>query len=186
VLVYDAQMQCSFTLAGERGHVDVMVAVNSDPETLGCRPAARGFPYCCASVTHPARGYAAVLGWIQLVRSTDGASGGASFEMDPFEPLGLVSHPFAFFGFLPTLFDGPSRDPIVDMDWTAHSFLGCLGEYDRTAQAILGFSWGFAIREGMITPRGPAALAPQDWDEHRATLAREHSGWSFTPGFQDA
>ena len=101
-----------FSLAGAPGHVDVVVAVNTDPLALGCTPAARGFPYCSASISHPARGYAAALGWIQLVRSTDGASRGASFEMDPFEPLGAASHPFAFFGFLPTLFDAPSRDPI--------------------------------------------------------------------------
>jgi hypothetical protein len=181
--VYGARMRWSFTLGGERGHVDVVVAVNRDPTSLGCRPAARGFPYCRASVTHPARGYAAALGWIQLVRSTDA---GAGFAMDPFEPLGPVSHPFAFFGFLPTLFDAPSRDPLTDMDWTAHSFLGRLGERDRTAEAILGFTWGFTAREGAISARGPAALGPQDWDGHRSLLAREHPGWSFTPGLHGA
>jgi hypothetical protein len=87
---------------------------------------------------------------------------------------------------LPTLFDAPSRDPIRDMDWTAHSFLGRLGEGDHKARAILGFSWGFAIRLGTILPRGPEALGPEHWDDHRSTLAREHPGWSFAPGFQGA
>src|SRR3954468_19470723 len=121
-------MELSFTMDGAPGRVDVVVEVNNDPEALGCRPAARGFPYCSATVSHPARGYAAALGWIQLVRSTDGRSAGASFEMDPFEPLGPVSHPFAFFGFLPELFDAPSRDPIADIDWLAHAFLCRLNE----------------------------------------------------------
>jgi hypothetical protein len=103
-------MQRSFTFAAARGQVNVVVAVNANPQMLGCRPAAKGFPYSSASVSDAARGYAAAMGWIQLVRSTDGASGGASFEMDPLEPLGPVSHPFAFFGFLPTLFDAPPRD----------------------------------------------------------------------------
>jgi hypothetical protein len=179
-------MRWSFGLGGAAGSVDVVVAVNTDPGALGCTPAARGFPYCQASVTHPARGYAAALGWIQLVRSTDGATGGASFEMDPFEPLGRVSHPFAFFGFLPTLFDAPSRDPGSDMDWTAHTFLSRLGERSRTAQAILGFSCGFAISAGTITPRGPEALCSEDWDEHGTILARDYPGWSFAPGFVSA
>jgi hypothetical protein len=179
-------MQQSFRFAGARGQVDVVVAVNTNPQTLGCRPASKGFPYCSASVSHPVRGYAAAMGWIQLVRSTDGASGGVSFEMDPFEPLGPVSHPFAFFGFLPTLFDAPSRDTISDMDWTAHSFLCRLAQHRYQTSAILGFSWGFTILEGRITPRGPEALGPQDWDAHRSTLARESPGWSFSPGFPDA
>lgn len=179
-------MQMTFMLDGNRGNVEVMVADNADPGALGCGPAARGFPYCEASITHPARGYAAALGWIQLVRSTDAASGGASFEMDPFEPLAPVSHPFAFFGFLPTLFDGPSRHATKDIDWTAHSFLTRLGEGERTVEAILGFSWGFAITSGAISPWGPKALEPQDWNEHRAFLAREHPAWSFAPGLAAA
>jgi hypothetical protein len=179
-------MHLPFSLAGAPGHVDVVVAVNTDPLALGCTPAARGFPYCSASISHPARGYAAALGWIQLVRSTDGASRGASFEMDPFEPLGAASHPFAFFGFLPTLFDAPSRDPISDMAWTAHSFLCRLGERTHRTHALLGFSWGFLIRDATITLRGPEPLDPADWDAHRPMLAREYPSWSVAPGFADA
>jgi hypothetical protein len=174
-------MRSPLRLAGVRGHVDVVVAVNVNPQDLGCREAARGFPYCRASISHPARGYAAALGWIQLVCSTDNASGGRSFEIDPFEPLGPASHPFCFFGFLPALFDAPSRDPIRDMDWSAHSFLCRLGEQDREVHALLGFSWGFAAREGTIVPRGPEALASGDWDAHLTVLERVHPTWSFIP-----
>lgn len=180
---YVAGMQWPFTLAGTRGHVDVVVAVNDEPQELGCREAARGFPYYSASISHSARGYAAALGWIQLVRSTDNASGGAAFEMDPFQPLGPVPHPFCFFGFLPALFDAPSRDPIGDMDWTAHSFLCRLGERDQQVQPMLGFSWGFVIRDVVIAPWGPEALTAQDWDVQVAVLARERPAWSFMPGF---
>jgi hypothetical protein len=177
-------MHLPFMLDGEQGSVDVVVEVNTDPEAMGCGPSARGFPYCEASVIHPARGYAAALGWVQLVRSTDGVSGGESFEMDPFAPLGPVSHPFGFFGFLPTLFDAPSRDEVTDLDWTAHCFLSRLGEGDRRVEAVLGFSWGFAVNGGAITPRGPQSLDPHDWDDHRAVLTLEHPGWSFVPGFR--
>jgi len=179
-------MRLPFRLAGALGHVAVAVAVNTSPETLGCRPAARGFPYCSASISHPARGYAAALGWIQLVRSTDGCSGGKTFEMDPFEPLGRVAHPFAFFGFLPSLFDVPSRDPIREMDWIANSFLCDLGEHERHARALLGFSWGFTIRDGKIATWGPNALGSRDWDAHRALLTREYPNWSFAARFHDA
>jgi hypothetical protein len=112
---------------GAPGSVAVAVEVNDDPEALGCRPAARGFPYCIATVRHPAREYTAALGWIQLVRSTDGLSVGDEFEM-PYEPLGPIGHPFAFFGFLPTLFDAPSRDPVIDIEWLAHALLRRLTE----------------------------------------------------------
>jgi hypothetical protein len=179
-------MRWPFTLAGTRGHVDVVVAVNDEPQELGCRERARGFPYCSASISHSARGYAAALGSIQLVRSTDNASGGAAFEMDPFEPLGPVSHPFCFFGFLPALFDAPSRDPIPDMDWTAHSFLCRLGDGERQVHPVLGFSWGFVIRDAVIASWGPEALSPQAWEAQVPVLAREHPAWSFMPGFADS
>lgn len=174
-------MRWPLMLAGAEGHVDVVVAVNVDPQMFGCRDAARGFPYCSASITHPARGYAAALGWIQLVRSTDNASGGAAFEMDPFEPLGPASHPFCFFGFLPTLFDAPSRDSLLDMEWTAHSFLCRLGEDEHQVQPLLGFCWGFAIRAAAITASGPEVLAQEDWERDLPVLVREHPTWSFAP-----
>jgi hypothetical protein len=106
-----------------------------------------------------------------------------AFEMDPFEPLGPVSHPFCFFGFLPALFDAPSRDPIRDMDWTAHTFLCRLGDDDRHVQPVLGFSWGFAIRDAVIAPWGPEALSGQEWNAKIPVLAREYPAWSFMTGF---
>ena len=179
-------MRLPFALSGSMGQVEVVVAVNDDPHGLGCRESARGFPYCHASIRHPARGYAAALGWIQLVRSTDNASGGVAFELDPFEPLGEVSHPFCFFGFLPALFDAPSRDPVSDMEWIAHSFLCRLGERDRQVEAMLGFTWGFVIRDGAITVRSAEVLDDHAWDAHAPLLTRDHPGWSFVDGFADS
>ena len=151
--------------------------MNSDPEALGCRPAARGFPYCSASIIHPARGYAAALGWVQLVRSTDGSTGGESFEMDPLEPLGRVDHPFAFFGLLPTLFDAPSRDPIRDMDWTAHSFLCHLEEERGRTRSSASRGASSSATEPSL--RGGQIRSLEDWDAHRPVLVREHPRWSF-------
>lgn len=90
--------------------------------------------------------------------------------MDPFDPFRPVTHPCGFFGFLPTLFDAPSRDEVTDTDWTAHSFLTRLGDGDRNVGALHGFSWGFSIQDGVITPRGPELIGPQDWEAHRKTL----------------
>src|SRR6201992_3600783 len=85
--------------------VRVEVAVNDDPRALGCSDDSRGLPYCRAVIEQDARGYADALGWIQLADSSDPPGG---FQIDPFEPLGEVTHPFCFFGFAPTLFDGTS------------------------------------------------------------------------------
>jgi hypothetical protein len=174
-------VELAFSMHGAQGTVEAFVGVNSDPETLGCRPAALGFPYCSATISHPARGYAAAVGWIQLVRATDDATGGTSFAVDPFEPLGPVSHPFCFFGFLPALFDAPSRDPLTDMEWIAHSFLCRLDDSEGAPAviAILGFAWGFSVRQGQIASWGPEPLAAQEWDRHQPILTAEYPGWSF-------
>jgi hypothetical protein len=47
----------------------VEVAVNDDPGQLGCPGYARGFPYCRATISPPARGYADFLGWDFLAHS---------------------------------------------------------------------------------------------------------------------
>jgi hypothetical protein len=177
-------MRSEFRLRGLPGVVDVSLAPNDDPEALGCRPSGRGFPICTATVTYAGRGYSAALGWIQLVRSPDGASGGADFELDPYEPLGPLPHPFCWFGFAPTLFDAPSRSTRADMDWTAHSFLCFIGE-QREARAILGFSWGFRVRIEQIMIEAATPIAPSAWDSHLTLLRGDHPAWEFAPGYQD-
>jgi hypothetical protein len=177
-------LSIEFTRRAVAGTVAVEVGANEDPAEHGCPDYARGFPYCRAKIAPPARGYADVLGWVQLVSATDLAG---EFRIDPFEPLGEVSHPFCFFGFAPTLFDAPHRDHGEDMDFLAHSFLCGLGsaplEPDREVDAVLGFSWGFSVREGAIEIEGPRVLAPADWDRHGEYLRAAHPGWEFAPGF---
>jgi hypothetical protein len=175
-----------FSLKDLPGWVGVTLESNHDPGALGKPPAARGFPVCTAEVTYRGRGYHAALGRIQLVKSTDNSNGGRRFEMDPFEPLGRLAHPFCFFGFAPTLFDAPSRDSRAPIVWTAHSFLAFIAD-DGTqmeARALLGFSWGFSIDNATFTYEAPAALAPSVWDGHRAFLAREHPSWGFADGYR--
>jgi hypothetical protein len=170
-------MRIGFTHAGRPGAVEIEIAANTDPEALGCPPHARGFPYCRAVVEQDARGYADALGWIQLVDSSDGPTG---FAIDPFEPLGTVDHPFAFFGFAPTLFDGPSRSERPDMTWTANSFLAGIAD-EREAFALLGFSWGFTIEADEIEIAAPEELDAATWAARIPALREACPDWRFLP-----
>jgi hypothetical protein len=136
-------------------------------------------------VTYAGRGYWAALGWIQLVCSSDHPGEGSQFELDPFEPLGRLPHPFCWFGFAPTLFDAPSRTSREPMRWVANSFLCFIasGAPAREARAILGFSWGFTINDSTISLESPAIVPPTGWDSHLPLLRREHPNWDFAAGY---
>ena len=175
------------TLGFERDGVPVTVEVelgaNDDPAALGCPEFARGFPYCRSTISPPARGYGDSLGWVQLVRQTER---GEAFLIDPFEPLDRdPPHPFCFFGFAPTQFDAPHRDPRPDMDWISHTFLaGIAGIHDPSEiRAALGFSWGYSICDGEIEITGLARLDPSAWDAHLPYLRGTYPSWTFAPGF---
>jgi hypothetical protein len=175
-----------FTLRNLPGWVEVTLESNHDPGAVGAEPTARDFPVCTATIAYRGRGYLAALGWIQLVRSTDNASGGTQFELDPYTPLGRSSHPFCWFGFCPTLFDAPVRDSRAPLEWTAHSFVCFIakGRDGLEARAVLGFGWGFTIRDEIVSSRTtPSVLGESDWNAHRALLGQEHPGWSFAEGF---
>jgi hypothetical protein len=176
-------VRIEFDRAGAPGLVEVEVGVNERPAELGCPDYARGFPCCRATVSPAARGYADFLGWVQLADS-DLHRGG--FHLDYFEPLGPVPHPFAFYGFAPTLFDAPHSD---DENWCflVHSFLCGLGtgalDGRNEIDAVLGFSWGFQKSGGEIRIDGPSLLSPSDWDRHHAYLRAAYPAWSFLSGF---
>jgi hypothetical protein len=180
-------VRLDFGLRGIPGYVEVSLEANTAPAALGCGPEAEDFPVCTARVAYAAGGYNAALGWIQLVRSTDGAGGGDRFELDPFEPLGRSPNPFCWFGFAPTLFDAPSRTVREPMEWTAHSFLCFIASGTRgpEARAILGFSWGFVIKDDTVLLEGPASIAPAEWDRHVPLLRSEHPVWDFAAGYRD-
>ena len=180
-------MRIDFALCGIDGHVCVTYARNDDPALVGSGPMAEGFPFCDATVDYPARGYDAVLGWIQLVKSGDNRSHGTEFEIDPLDFLGDVPHPFCWIGLGPHLFDAPSRTREQDLDWVAHSFL-CVpdgGADGMEAHALLGYSWGFRIRGGQVLLDGPALLDAADWDAHRDLLAARYPSWRFVAGFRE-
>jgi hypothetical protein len=164
------------------GRVQVEVAPNRDPAALGCAEFARGFPYCRAVVEPGEVGYQHLRGWLQMVN----ASGRRGFEADHYPSLDDVPHPFCFLGYAPVFFDGPHTDE-QDLDFLAHTFLCALGgelfEFRREARALLGFGWSFSKRGPRIEWSGPTALAPGDWDSHRADLGKAYPRWSFAAGF---
>jgi hypothetical protein len=179
-------MHLPFSLRGIAGAVDIKLDITRNPDELGAMPEAIGLPHCHAAVRYPGLGYAGMLGWIQLVRSTDNNSRGERFEMDPLTLLGDVSHPFAFFGVTPTLFDAPARRSRADLDWLAHSFLCYLKNDDedvRIVQAVTGFSWGFTITAAATTVTPARPLSSEDWSRHRDLLHAEHPDWLFAEGF---
>jgi hypothetical protein len=180
-------MHLPFSLRGIAGDVDITVDITRNPEDWGAMPEAIGLPHCQAVIDYPGRGYAAMLGWVQLVRSTDNNSRGQRFEMDPLTLVGEVAHPFAFFGVTPTLFDAPARRSRADLDWLAHSFLCYIKDADqdiRIVQAVTGFSWGFTIAAGATTVTPPRPLSSEDWRRHRDLLHAEYAGWHFVEEFE--
>jgi hypothetical protein len=173
-----------FTLRNRIGNIDITVAATRDPDELGAPLESRGLPHCQATVSHPATGYAAMLGWIQLVRSTDNRSHGQQFEMDPLTLIGEVPHPFCFFGIKPTLFDAPSRPTRDNLDWLAHSFLCHIADHGtREVRALAGFSWGFTLADGGTTVIGPRTVSATDWTQHRDLLHAEQPAWRFSADF---
>jgi hypothetical protein len=189
------QMDLPFTHHGHPGLVRVRLEPTLAPEELGARPAAAGLASCQATVELAAGGYLGLLGWVQLVRSTDNSSHGRRFEMDPFDPFNLYKHapsPYCWYGIKPTLFDAPSRDRRVRLDWLAHSFLAAsplrgkrpisepFHEYRRIVTPLLGFSWGFHIlAEENIVLEPISALTPSDWESHLPYLRKCYKKWQF-------
>jgi hypothetical protein len=177
-------MELPYRWNGTEGLVRVEVGVNDDPAALGCAEMARGFPFCHATVDHPAIGYADMLGWVQMVRSS---ARGSAFYHDYFEPLGRPAQPFGFYGLEPALFDAPHTDELENWDFLAHSFLCGLGgkllEFRREVRAVLGFSWGFSKRGREFEYLRPGTLEAADWDDHIAYLTGTHDDWKFASGF---
>ena len=179
-------MEVPFTHLGYQGRVIATVERTVDPATLGAWEGAKDLANCRATIEFEGRGYLQRFGWVQLVRSTDNAFQGQRFEMDPFDPFGLYERaptPYCWYGTLPTLFDAPSRDERVHLDWVAHSFLAVSPPRGnrRVVTPLLGFSWGFHIADnGIVTLDAIASLRAADWASHLPYLRDCYPEWSFT------
>jgi len=122
-----------------------------------------------------------------VVRSDDNASAGEHFEIDPLAFLGNLPHPYCWLGLAPTMFDVPSRSPRGDLTWRAHSFLCVPDDVGNglEAQAMLGFAWGFQIKDQQVTLESPRRLDGSAWNQHVGALSRDFPAWRFPPDFAD-
>lgn len=177
-------LNAEFFWNGERGSIHVDCLSNADPEFWGCwHSAAEGFPVCTCTVDYPAHGYRSMLGWVQLVCSTDNESAGTEFEIDPFGLFGDAPIPYCWYGQRPTLFDAPSRPVRQPLEWTAHSFLAAtpLNEVadlkPRRVVPIIGFSWGFTDSGTEIVLDDVELLSDGAWDSHLSVLSETYPFW---------
>jgi hypothetical protein len=177
-----------FYLRGHEGHVAVHVhssqgAAESGAQLLDASlgaDAGAGLPVCTATVSFSGAGYAAAMGWVQLVRSSD-AENPDRYELDPLALFRGVNTPYAFFGISPTLFDAPFRQPRLDVTWQARSYLAVTSDAVITKQAvpIAGFTWGFRISGSIVAIEPPGQLDLRSWEDHIDLLEQERPGWHF-------
>lgn len=179
-------MEIPFTHQGHNGRVIVTVETTLLPATLGVGDSALGLANCKATIEYSAGGYLGLLGWIQLVRSTDNTFHGREFEMDPFDPFGLYERaplPYCWYGIAPTLFDAPSRNERLPLDWVAHSFLAAspFSGITRIVTPLLGFAWGFHVFDDKnIELTQLTSLTAADWESHLPYLRDSYKEWEFT------
>jgi hypothetical protein len=175
-------------LRGREGKIAVRIRpsrgeVDSGASLLGLsRPgrAGKGLPVCIATLSFSGHGYAAAMGWVQLVQSSD-ASDPNVYEMDPLALFRGVNTPYAFFGIKPTLFDAPYRDTSRDVSWHARSYLAITSDavISQEALPVAGFTWGFHISRSAVTIESPRQLDLRSWESHLDTLERDYPGWRF-------
>ena len=177
-----------FRLRGVDGVIEVVIDRSTAAEDTGLclldgslsANAGVGLPICTATVEYSGRGYAAAMGWVQLVRSTDSDDPGV-FEPDPLAMFREVNTPYAFFGIRPTLFDAPYRPITQDLRWRARSYLAVTDDavMSRAARPIAAFTWGFTIESGRVNISSPVPLPTDTWSAHIPTLARAYPNWQF-------
>jgi hypothetical protein len=181
ISIGEERSELGFEHNGRRGKVTVFLRSNPDEGE-------EGFLRCTATIEYAGEGYNAFFGWVQLVRSTDNASEGREFEMDPFFLFQDLSSPYCFYGFKPTLFDSPTRRAREPMSWLAHSFLSVTpleaevfaDLKNRRVRSLVGFSWGFEIdsyRNVILRPF--SKLGAIEWNSHLPFLRKNYPTWRF-------
>jgi hypothetical protein len=189
-------LQLPLRLRGHDGRVDVYYGENQDPSRWGFDllnlpfdiELTRGFPTCEARVMYPIPGYRAAMGWIQLVTVRDAATGEESTSIDVFPNASQTESPFAVFGFAPTMIDAPGPNPPrANETWTAETFLAVCPDVARSrrAAALLGFRWGYTLRDMRATPFAAEQTGPEAWNGHLEYLREQFPTWEFVPGFAE-
>ncbi len=195
------QERFPFVFRGEAGTVTVGFHGNESPERWGYglldlpwpTNLAADLPVIEAHVTTELRGYAAVMGWIQLVRihvddastslvdDAEKAPAGDHTWVDGPPQLRGLGVPFVSFGHCPTLFDAPASTE-SDIRFVADSFLTASPDalLSRRSTAFFGLRWGYATRADQPHELlDPAPLGPSDWAEALPILKEHYPDWTF-------
>jgi hypothetical protein len=190
-----AQLQSTripFVLRDVPGSVHVDYGVNNDPAAWGYElltspydaEISRGCPVMQATVAHPAQGYAAQLGWIQILDW--GVPGQQEKIVDRPPQMADAGIPWAVWGTRPTFFDAPSTAR-PDFTFRAYAFLAYSPDAVITQEAVplCGFSWGFEVVDGRrtITPLDIDGL--KFWPGARSVLGRGCPAWTFLEAVAD-
>jgi hypothetical protein len=182
-----APTEIPFVARGASGRVVIHYGVNDDPFRWGYdlvelpfdTERARGCPVLEATVDHPAEGYAAQFGWIQVVRY--GVPGEAETAIVDAPPqMADAGIPWAAWGTRPTLFDAPSTSEL-QFRFRAQTFLGASPDAVMTpvVEPLCGFSWGYDVHDGTPAPVPISLDGLSGWRDARKLLARHCPGWIF-------
>ena len=199
------ELALPFSLHGGGGTVTVVYRANDDPERWGYSvlglswPArlAEGLPVLEARVSSPLEGYAAVMGWIQVVRihvskaSTSMVAGGDKAPpgdhawVDGPPQLRGLGVPFVSFGQCPSLFDAPASTE-SDIRFVADSFLTASPDalISRRSRACFGLRWGYSTKTDHEPELlSPSPLAATDWQQALPLLEENFPDWTFEPAW---
>jgi hypothetical protein len=180
-----------FLLRDSPGEVTVEYGPNDDPlrwghDVLGLgwfeAERVKGFPVVEATVTHPAEGYRAYMGWLQVLRYDvrDPGEGVQAEIVDVVPQLAEVDLPYLAFGIRPTLFDAPCTDA-MSISWAARSLLGYSPDavMSKSLKAVCGFTWGFRVEDRARTVAPLQVATGDDWTGALSVLRERFPAWTF-------
>jgi hypothetical protein len=180
-----------FLLRDSHGEVTVEYGRNDDPlrwghDVLGLDwfnvERIRGFPVVEATVTYPAEGYRAYMGWLQVLRY-DVRDPGEEVQteiVDVAPQLAEVDLPYLAFGIRPTLFDAPCTDA-TSISWAASSFLAYSPDavMSKSLKAVCGFTWGFRVEDRARILTSLRVATGDDWAAALSVLTERFPAWTF-------
>ncbi len=192
-----------FRLRGAEGSVVASFQANEDPERWGYgvlgltwpTELAQGLPVLTARTECSLEGYAAVMGWVQVVRidvleisralveGVDKAPAGHHEWVDGPPQLRGPGVPATSFGACPTLFDAPASTE-SDTTFLADSWLTASPDalISRESFPLLGLRWGYSTRAGQPHElHEPSLLDESHWAEALPLLRETFPDWQFRP-----
>jgi hypothetical protein len=180
----------AFRHRGVDGLIEVSLQSNDDPERWGWPLLGLdvpleylvGFPVLEATVEYPAEGYAAVLGWVQVVRYRASDEPDEVVLADVAPQLQGLGMPYVAFGVRPAFFDAPAISA-PDADWRAWTFLTATPDVlmTRVVAPVCGFRWGYRRSGGSTELVEPVRASAEDWLGTREELTARYPAWEWRP-----